>query len=482
MENCSRNTYDFMSSLFISDLDLTYVQAKRKNRLMLELQYSKDYFTELYPLNIAEEHLISEINEQYEHNPKKKFFPRLIYKNIILDEHFNKTINMKNKTSLDNHEIAVTNSFKENIISPVNKSSSPAIHYKRYKEDNEEKIKDSINLNCDFRDNIKEISSNNLIDNQNSNFLDFLKFDLKRKVKWQEISFDDSVHDIYNPKFNSSHESNSKQDNHINFSSINKTNDENHTNSMNIILSSSELQGLQYQNNNINNNSLNIKQDYILVNPMDEKGVSSSKNIKTKNPLIFSSNDFANYNYVKKNTNIKLQNKAINKNKNKYTNLIGKTNYTQKINKTPQSFLTKTHSTSFKETIGKIKKTNNHQNSIEINKLKDFIAFEKDSEIILNMSGNNNHLNLSSNIFNDNNKNFLCTSTENFPSKYKDKPAFLQSRIKTPINLLSSSDKLLKDNIYTSSVGFQSKKSEPFNNKSELLTIRSINEIISVII
>jgi len=145
MENCSRNTYDFMSSLFISDLDLTYVQAKRKNRLMLELQYSKDYFTELYPLNIAEEHLISEINEQYEHNPKKKFFPRLIYKNIILDEHFNKTINMKNKTSLDNHEIAVTNSFKENIISPVNKSSSPAIHYKRNKEDNEEKIKDSIN-------------------------------------------------------------------------------------------------------------------------------------------------------------------------------------------------------------------------------------------------------------------------------------------------------------------------------------------------
>lgn len=114
--------------------------------------------------------------------------------------------------------------------------------------------------------------------------------------------------------------------------------------------------------------------------------------------------------------------------------------------------------------------------------------FEKDSEIMLNMSGN--YHNLSSNfIFNDiNNKNVLCTSTENFTTKFKDlKPTPLlqnnQHRLNTPIHVLSSSDKLLKDNTFKTSFGLQHKKSEQFsNNKSELLTIRSINDIISVIL
>jgi len=113
--------------------------------------------------------------------------------------------------------------------------------------------------------------------------------------------------------------------------------------------------------------------------------------------------------------------------------------------------------------------------------------YEKESDIILNMSGNgiNNHSNLSANLlFNDINKNFLMTSIENFSTKFREstnKPLFLQTRINTPINIINSSDKIVKDNFYKSVTALPHKKREQFsNNKSELLTLRNINDNISV--
>ncbi len=106
--------------------------------------------------------------------------------------------------------------------------------------------------------------------------------------------------------------------------------------------------------------------------------------------------------------------------------------------------------------------------------------FHKDNEYLLNKSGNNNPLNLSSNLFFENTKNFLFTNDENLTTKNggdsKKVPTFLQNRIKTPNNLINSSDKIFKDTLYKTASNFHHKKSEQFSNKSELQTLRSLHE------
>ncbi len=102
------------------------------------------------------------------------------------------------------------------------------------------------------------------------------------------------------------------------------------------------------------------------------------------------------------------------------------------------------------------------------------------NEGVLNKSGNLN-LNLSSNVYNDHNhKHFLMTSVDNLSSKFKDKQStLLQNRINTPVNYISSSDKLLKDSFYNKTTSaLQHKKSEQFSNKNGgLMSLRNVNEL-----
>ena len=327
------------------------VKPKPKKASVLELDdllYLNDYIKEYYSYERYKSLLIDIIKNKYTKNPKRKYFPRLLYQSEFIDENFqNKSIDLKHKTSIDINDIVPdsNNSFdNNNIIKPHNKSSSPVCRFKEYKDEEKKdsilelerpKIKD-FNLGGLYCDNIKEISTNfnnNLIDHQNSNFLDFLKFDLKRKIKFADISFDSSTHDIYNPKFDSpqtSHESNSKHEKeHFNFS-LDANNNEQHGNSnLNIIssiLSSSEFLSLQGGSGG-SNNELNIKQDYILVNQIDEKSISSSKHIKIKNPLAFPINEYSEFNSSKKKA------KNSSKFKNKEKELLTNFKYKDKFDK-----------------------------------------------------------------------------------------------------------------------------------------------------
>lgn len=307
-----------MTNLITDDTKLKKEELKAKNELLLELKYSDNYLTELYSLYQSQILLANEIIFRYSRKTfHRKYFPRLIYKSDIINEKFNKTFELKSVDEVGRATNLINKQSNYEILNiHKNNSSSPALRSKENKveeklgnldklvvklEKLDMKEQEIADLSKEFNnikgdDKIPSNFNNNLIENQNSHFLDFLKFDLKRKIKFSDISFDSSVHDIYNPRFNSSCESTSKQDkDHFNCS-VNTNNNEKIANSNlnvnSLILSNSELHSLEGQNNN-NSNSLN-KQDYILVNPtIDEKSINSYTNIKSKNQLNFSSSDFS---------------------------------------------------------------------------------------------------------------------------------------------------------------------------------------------
>lgn len=337
-----------MTTLITDDIKLKKEELKVKNELLLELKYSDNYLTELYSLYQSQSLLANEIIFRYSRKTfHRNYFPRLIYKSDIINEKLNKSFEFKYVDEVGRATNSMNKQNNYEILNTHINSSSTALRSKEYKV--EEKLgnldklvvklqkldmkeQEIADLSKEFNnDKIPSNFNNNLIENQNSHFLDFLKFDLKRKIKFSDISFDSSVHDIYNPRFNSSCESTSKQDkDHFNCS-VNTNNNEKIANSNlnvnSLILSNSELHNLEGQNNN-NSNSLN-KQDYILVNPIiDEKTINSYTNIKSKNQLNISRSDFSKCTMGKHNILIAQNNSKNYEKTKKFSNIFSKSKNT----------------------------------------------------------------------------------------------------------------------------------------------------------
>lgn len=159
-------------------------------------------------------------------------------------------------------------SKKENKMSSkmyMNLEMSPNFSNINYLNSNSNLTKgDDIIMFSSNKQDDKALINNQISEENNSNmdsecvnnesFLKFLRFDLKRKIKWKDISWDDEEHDIYDPKFSSDE----NEDEGENYNCVNNQNYHNYDSNINI------------QNNSITNSNS-------LINAVDcEKDINIS--------------------------------------------------------------------------------------------------------------------------------------------------------------------------------------------------------------